>query len=604
MTKVAERIERMKTVAGMDDIQVLEKAGIRTVWDYIEARPQVVSRLTHQKTTEVKDRQRAARVYLSSGLDPGVCLRLVQAGVRNSCQILFKDVDHLIEGEQQNESLELAKTNVAYDNVRNFVSSKRARNKKEILAEISKLKPDERRAAIGSVEVLSNLPDFDWLNAEVENHAPDGIEASELKKIVTALPDEEVKSIMSQLQEGFGDVIAQKQSKSVRAAAKPGVRRAASVSTDIVPLIDIEGIALTYAARLQRAGINTVEDLRKMSIGKANLRTRISVRRLWKWQAAAILLQIQGMDTQIAEALVEAGYHDLFTVAQADPMDIYRAIEAARNPRSERNIIPDSYKRVITPTMVMQAQRAAYNIYASESSPSSGGKGAPAVRHTLSIRPIIDSIPALESNYGPRPSNRVIRYIVIHALFCSLQEGINEFKRTGSKKSAHYLVGQDGRVVQMVEDWDVAFHATNSGGGCRGESAHGCSGQRSSGETWDIDHACNCQSIGIELEDRRGYLSNPNWATDQMYDVTAQLVGWLSDTYGISKRREDRKIIGHSDVHGRTQGKDDPGQYWDWNRFFGLLNPSPPHQESDGGKGGGGGGGGGGGKGGGGGGGK
>ena len=88
-----------------------------------------------------------------------------------------------------------------------------------------------------------------------------------------------------------------------------------------------------------------------------------------------------------------------------------------------------------------------------------------------------------------------------------------------------------------------------------------------------------------------GYSSNPNWATPQLYDATAQLVAYLCEVYALPKTRVGGRIIGHSEVYKRTSGKNDPGQYWNWDHFFSLINPAPPPQQSGGGKFGGGGGG-------------
>jgi hypothetical protein len=354
----------------------------------------------------------------------------------------------------------------------------------------------------------------------------------------------------------------------------------------------IEGIGPKYAEMLSVSGIHTVADLQTMDIVEINGSSDIPRKLLWKWQAAAVLLQIPGLDNQLVEALAAAGFRDVQSVAYADPMDLYHAIEMARNPREAKNMIPDTYQRVITPHSARVIQSRAYEL-------CSQAKGTPPVPypHVISLAPFSEWRPAHEANYGPNPNNRWIEHIVIHAMNSSMYSAISTFQNPTSKVSAHYLVGQSGRLVQMVREGDVAFHAANSGCGCRGGSAGSCSGYRSWGERW-ASGPCNCHSIGIELEDLGVYKYSDNWATAAMYRITADLVCSLCNRYGIPKEfvghQTDRSgILGHQHVENRTPGKDDPGAGFNWNYFMSLVdpfNPPPPdtHDDDGGGKGGGG----------------
>jgi N-acetyl-anhydromuramyl-L-alanine amidase AmpD len=351
--------------------------------------------------------------------------------------------------------------------------------------------------------------------------------------------------------------------------------------------IYIEGIGPKYAAILSGSGIHTVADLQSMDIVEINGSSDIPGKLLWKWQAAAVLLQIPGLDNQLVEALVAAGFRDVQSVAQADPIDLYHAIEMARNPREAKNMIPDTYQRVITPHSARVLQSRAYEL-------CSQAKGAPPSPYPVhvSLAPYSEWIPADEANYGPNPNNRWIEHIVIHAMASSMGSAINTFQNPTSKVSAHYLVGQSGRLVQMVREGDVAFHAANSGCGCRGGSASSCSGYRSGGESWSTG-PCNCHSIGIELEDLGQYKYSNNWVTAAMYQTLADLVRSLCNKYGIPKKfvgyKTDRSgILGHQHVENRTPGKDDPGSGFDWNHFMDLVDPyvppqPPPDEYDDGG---------------------
>jgi len=136
---------------------------------------------------------------------------------------------------------------------------------------------------------------------------------------------------------------------------------------------------------------------------------------------------------------------------------------------------------------------------------------------------------------------RNITYIVVHVMDGSIESAVNWFKNPDSDVSAHYLISQEGEVIQMVREKDIAWHAGN----------------------WTY----NQQSIGIEHEDK-GNWNTPNWVPIELYQTSATLVRSLCDKYGIPKDREH--IIGHNEVPGVT--KPCPGPYWDWDYFIGLVN--------------------------------
>ena len=146
-------------------------------------------------------------------------------------------------------------------------------------------------------------------------------------------------------------------------------------------------------------------------------------------------------------------------------------------------------------------------------------------------------------NYTPA-DERNITYIVIHVMDGYFEGTIDWFQNPDSQASAHYLVSQEGGIVQMVREKDIAWHAGN----------------------WEY----NQRSIGIEHEDK-GNWDKPNWATEELYQASAALVRYLCDKYGIPKDRNH--IIGHNEVPGVT--KPCPGPYWDWDYFMGLVKGVP-----------------------------
>lgn len=66
-------------------------------------------------------------------------------------------------------------------------------------------------------------------------------------------------------------------------------------------------------------------------------------------------------------------------------------------------------------------------------------------------------------NFRAGSPDRKITAIVVHYTGSTNMEGtISWFLNRDSKVSAHYVIGQDGRIVQMVHDQDIAWHAGRS----------------------------------------------------------------------------------------------------------------------------------------------
>jgi hypothetical protein len=109
-----------------------------------------------------------------------------------------------------------------------------------------------------------------------------------------------------------------------------------------------------------------------------------------------------------------------------------------------------------------------------------------------------------------------ITHIVIHYTTSRNMEGtISWFKNApqGRRVSAHYIIGQDGIIVQMVNDTDSAWHAGSA----------------------DM----NRRSIGIEHVAKVG-----DKITVQQSQSSIKLIKWLMQQYGILKAN----IIPHSQL--------------------------------------------------------
>jgi N-acetyl-anhydromuramyl-L-alanine amidase AmpD len=130
-----------------------------------------------------------------------------------------------------------------------------------------------------------------------------------------------------------------------------------------------------------------------------------------------------------------------------------------------------------------------------------------------------------------------INYVIIHTTEGTKKSAVNWFLNKASKVSAHYVIGHDGTITQMVRDKDRAWHA--------GVKLY------------------NEEAIGIEHE---GFAAKNTW-TEAQVRVSAQLTRWLCHTYGIPVDR--KHLLGHMEIApGR---KSDPGPYFDWDLYLKLI---------------------------------
>lgn len=141
-------------------------------------------------------------------------------------------------------------------------------------------------------------------------------------------------------------------------------------------------------------------------------------------------------------------------------------------------------------------------------------------------------------NFGPRRGFSRADMIVLHYTGMETGEGAEAWlSNPASEVSSHYLVHEDGRVIQMVREADRAWHAGRG-------SWHGLS---------DI----NSQSIGIEIVNPGNLAGHPPFPDAQIGSVI-RLCRDISARLDVPKER----ILAHSDVApGR---KIDPGPAFPW----------------------------------------
>jgi hypothetical protein len=186
----------------------------------------------------------------------------------------------------------------------------------------------------------------------------------------------------------------------------------------------------------------------------------------------------------------------------------------------------------------------------------------PEVRQSLLPKLDADGVADWETVTGNRESLYDIQYVVLHTTWLNpiggntsggtAQSNIDYWKGANdSQSSAHYII-DEGTVYQTVADNDIAYHA--------GQNSY------------------NQHSIGIEIV---ATASVAGTISDAEFTALAELVRWLCDAYEIPISHPSgfdnssdsdmlpAGIIGHDQIS--LSGKTDPGLYFDWNAFIGLV---------------------------------
>ncbi len=176
--------------------------------------------------------------------------------------------------------------------------------------------------------------------------------------------------------------------------------------------------------------------------------------------------------------------------------------------------------------------------------PAAGIPARSAVLSTTELSPIWHPSP----NFGDRRDGLTPRLVVIHyTAMNSAKAALDRLCDPASEVSAHYLIGGDGTLWQMVREQDRAWHA-------------------GAGE-WEGQTDINSRSIGIELDNTGSHpFSEPQMSTLEAL-LPRIMKNWSIPAPGV---------IGHSDMApGR---KSDPGPHFDWQRLErrALAKPRAP----------------------------
>ena len=145
--------------------------------------------------------------------------------------------------------------------------------------------------------------------------------------------------------------------------------------------------------------------------------------------------------------------------------------------------------------------------------------------------------------------SRKIKYIIVH--YTGMKSSTESLKRLQSKKykvSSHYFINEYGKIIQLVKDHNIAWHAGIS--------------------FWGSDKNLNSKSIGIEMQNKGQEFGYHKFNNSQINKVV-ELILYLKNKYQIN----DAFILGHSDI--APLRKLDPGYLFPWKvlneKGIGLL---------------------------------
>ena len=157
-----------------------------------------------------------------------------------------------------------------------------------------------------------------------------------------------------------------------------------------------------------------------------------------------------------------------------------------------------------------------------------------------------DVIPSM--NYGERNKGRLPDMILLHYTGMPDVEGaIAQLCTAGTDVSAHYIVLEDGRIVQCVPEAKRAWHAGVA--------------------SWAGEEDINSCSIGVEIVNRGHDWGYPEFPLRQIAAVIALCRGIM-----LRRKVPSHRVLAHSDV--APSRKKDPGEKFPWHS---LANSGVGH---------------------------
>ena len=157
------------------------------------------------------------------------------------------------------------------------------------------------------------------------------------------------------------------------------------------------------------------------------------------------------------------------------------------------------------------------------------------------------NVEKMSINYSPnfdlkKRSCSKVKYLIFHYTGMRSEDGaIKRLTNIKSGVSCHYFIKKNGKVIKIVPDLYVAWHAGVS--------------------SWKKDVSLNTNSIGIEISNPGHYHGYKNFNQSQIKSIIS-LSKKLKKKYKIKKEN----ILGHSDI--APLRKKDPGEKFPWKLLF------------------------------------
>ncbi len=151
-------------------------------------------------------------------------------------------------------------------------------------------------------------------------------------------------------------------------------------------------------------------------------------------------------------------------------------------------------------------------------------------------------------NYDKRENKQITHLILHYTALPSIEDSIKYLCESKNKVSCHYIISQNGKIYNLVNDKYRAWHAGHS--------------------EWLFEKDINSASIGIELDFSPNH--NNNQFSKLLIFSLISLIKYLKKKYNIDKKN----ILGHSDI--APYRKIDPGKKFPWKKLYNLnLSYSP-----------------------------
>ena len=157
----------------------------------------------------------------------------------------------------------------------------------------------------------------------------------------------------------------------------------------------------------------------------------------------------------------------------------------------------------------------------------------------MSLKKGLNLITNYSINFSlPIRNKKLIKFIIIHYTGMKKQSSaIKKLCDPKSKVSSHYLINNNGKIINMVPDLYEAWHAGKS--------------------KWENFKSINKYSIGIEINNPGHQHGYKNFGLKQISSLK-KLLKYLIKKYNI----KTQYILGHSDI--APNRKKDPGEKFPW----------------------------------------